>query len=350
MRRLELVPTVPHLFPDTKEAIKEPLFSHRSERFSDLFRSTVNQLRKLSADRFHPVIAAGTGTWANELMVWNIVPGARKVLVISNGEFGDRLLKQCRNCHPGTIALKFEWGEAYDRERIESCLATHPEVDWIFGVATETSCGRANNIELLDEIAAPRGIRIALDGVSAVGLAPKLFRNKSLHVVSASSGKALAGLPGISIVLIDESVTPAAAEHRAESLDLAKLIAAEASSGMVRNTLSSMQLMALESSLRAIGDCVEYSARIGALKERAVDGLRKLGIEPLPGSNSPMVTAFHRPPEPRWSKMLKAWEASGVDVYYRPCYLEERQLFEIAAMGDLHEEDIDRMLGAVKDL
>ncbi|MBS1370308.1 MAG: aminotransferase class V-fold PLP-dependent enzyme [Lentisphaeria bacterium] len=350
MRRLELVPTVPHLFPATQEAIREPLFSHRSERFSALFRSTASQLRKISGERFHPVIAAGTGTWANELMVWNIVPGARKVLVVSNGEFGDRLLKQCRNCCPGTIALKFEWGEAYDRARIESCLAAHPEVDWIFGVATETSCGRANNIALLDEIAAPRGIRIALDGVSAVGLAPELFRHDSVHVVTASSGKALAGLPGISIVLLDGGVKPAASENRPESLDLAKLIAAETSSGMVRNTLSSMQLMALESSLRSIGDCVDYSARIGSLKERAVNGLRKLGIEPLPGSNSPMVTAFHRPPEPRWSRMLRAWEEAGVDVYHRPCYLEERQLFEIAAMGDLHEEDIDRMLAAVSDL
>lgn len=350
MRRLELVPTVPHLFPATQEAIREPLFSHRSERFSALFRSAAESLRTISGGRFHPVIAAGTGTWANELMVWNIVPGARRVLVISNGEFGDRLLKQCRNCNPDTIALKFEWGEPIDREKIESCLAAHPEVDWIFGVATETSCGRANNIALLDEIAAPRGIRIALDGVSAVGLAPELFGNEHVHVVTASSGKALAGLPGISIVLLDESVKPAALENRPEALDLAKIIAAESSSGMVRNTLSSMQLMALESSLRSIGDCVEYSARIAALKERTVEGLRRIGIEPLPGSNSRMVTAFRRPPEPRWSRMLAAWDAAGVDVYYRPRYLEERRLFEIAAMGDLHPEDIDRMLAAVSDL
>ena len=168
--------------------------------------------------------------------------------------------------------------------------------------------------------------------------------------MTASSGKALAGLPGISILFLDNAVKPAASENRPESLDLAKLIAAETSSGMVRNTLSSMQLMALESSLRSIGGCIEYTERIGKLKTRAVEGLRKIGIEPLPGSNSPMVTAFRRPPEPRWSNMLKAWESAGVDVYFRPSYLEERQLFEIAAMGDLHPEDIDRMLDAVSRL
>lgn len=45
--------------------------------------------------------------------------------------------------------------------------------------------------------------------------------------------------------------------------------------------------------------------------------------------------------------MLKSWESVGVDVYFRASYLEERQLFEVATMGDLHMEDIDRMLDAV---
>jgi len=350
MKRLELVPTVPHLFPDTEEAIREPLFSHRSDRFTSLFRKTADHLRRLSGGGFHPVIAAGTGTWANELMVWNIVPGARRVLAVSNGEFGDRLTKQCCNCRPDTETLKFDWGAPYDGERIEACLAGHPEIDWIFAVATETSCGRSNDIALLNRIAETHGIRIALDGVSAVGLAPELFTCSRVAAITASSGKALAGLPGISIVLLAGDVKPAACENRAESLDMAKLIAAESSSGMVRNTLNSMLMMALESSLRSIGDGAEYLERVRGLKERTVSGLRGLGIEPLPGSTSPMVTAFHRPPEPRWSRMLDAWEKAGVDVYFRPVYLQERQLFEIASMGDLHLDDIDRMLNAVKGL
>ena len=350
MTRLELVPTVPHLFPATREAIREPLFSHRSERFSSVFRKTSDHLRRIGRDRFHPVIAAGTGTWANELMVWNIAPGARRVLAVSNGEFGDRLTKQCRICRPDTITLKFEWGDAYGEEQISSCLRNNPDIDWIFGVATETSCGRANDIALLNRLAAPHGIRIALDGVSAVGLAPELFVHDRVGVVTASSGKALAGLPGISILLLADGIEPAACETRPESLDLAKIIAAETSSGMVRNTLSSMHLLALEASLRSLGDCSGYLNRVRGLKERTVNGLRHIGIEPLPGSSSPMVTAFHRPPEPRWSRMLDAWKAAEVEVYFRPAYLQERQLFEIASMGDLHPEDIDRMLDAVKDL
>ncbi len=350
MSRIELVPTVPHLFPATREAIREPLFSHRSERFSDLFRKTSGHLRRISRNRFHPVIAAGTGTWANELMVWNTAPGAKRVLSISNGEFGDRLAKQCRICRPDTVLLKFDWGEAYDEQKIASCLDAHPDIDWIFGVATETSCGRSNDIALLNRVAGPRGIRIALDGVSAVGLAPELFEHDCIGVVSASSGKALAGLPGISIVLLADGVEPAPSETRPESLDLAKIIAAESSSGMVRNTLSSMHLLALEASLRSLGDCSGYLERVRGLKDHTVNGLRRIGIEPLPGSSSPMVTAFHRPPEPRWSRMLEAWESAGIDVYFRPAYLQERQLFEIASMGDLHTEDIDRMLDAVKDL
>ncbi len=350
MKRVELVPTVPHLFPATRQAILEPLFSHRSERFSELFRKTTGHLSRICGERFHPVIAAGTGTWANELMIWNTAPAARRPLVISNGEFGDRLTRQCRICRPDTVVLKLEWGAAYHREQLETCLAEYPDVDWIYGVATETSCGRSNDVALLNQIAAPRGIRIALDGVSAVGLAPELFEYECISVVSASSGKALAGLPGISIVLWGEGLEPAACGNRAESLNLAELIAAESASGMVRNTLSSMQLMALEASLDTLGDCSEYLSRVRDLKARAVEGLRELGIEPLPGSTSPMVTAFRRPPEARWKRMLDAWGAAGVDVYYRPTYLQERQLFEIASMGDLSLEDIERMLDAVRDL
>lgn len=196
MRRLELVPTVPICFPRRSMRSGNRFFriaASVSVPFSGLLRAI---FRGFSGQRFHPVIAAGTGTWANELMVWNTAPGARRLLVVSNGEFGDRLLKQCRICRPDTIALKLDWGEAYAQREDRIRLAAHPDVDWIFGVATETSCGRANDIALLERIAGPRGIRIALDGVSAVGLAPELFKHGCVRVVTASSGKALARAAG----------------------------------------------------------------------------------------------------------------------------------------------------------
>ena len=98
VKEVELVPTVAEFFPATKKALRERPFSHRSERFASLFRSARERLSELSGARYASILACGSGTWANEMMVWTFAPAAKKPLALTNGEFGNRLAAQLSAC------------------------------------------------------------------------------------------------------------------------------------------------------------------------------------------------------------------------------------------------------------
>ncbi len=347
MKTLEFTPTVPHLFPEAAAALSEPLFSHRSNRFTETFRRTSERLKALSDGHFHPIIACGTGTWANELMVWNTLPHARRALVLVNGEFGSRLYRQCLPCRPDTLKLDLGWGIPFDRETIASGLETHPEVDWVFAAATETSSGMSNDLPMLDQLCRKRGIRLALDGISAVGMAPGLFQLTQLAVITASSGKALAALPGISLVFCDAALEFKPVDTIPDSLNMTRLIEAESAPGMVRNTLGSPQLSCLAASLEKLAALPHYRTMHESYKQRIIRAFAHIGIDPLPTANSPMVTTFKRPSEREWQSLNARLEQNGIGLYTGPEYLRSRGLFQVATMGNVTDGDIEQLVQTI---
>ncbi len=347
MKLLEFTPTVPHLFPKAEAALSSPLFSHRSDEFGELFLRASELLRMMSFDCFHPLIAAGTGTWANELMVWNILPNAHRALVVINGEFGSRLYRQCCACRPDTVKVEMDWGTPFDHDRINMFLETNPDIDWIFAVATETSSGMSNDVIMLDRLCRPRGIRLALDGISAVGMAPELFSLTQPGVITASSGKALAALPGISLVFCDTALEFKPSTNIPDSLDISRLMAAESTPGMVRNTLGSTQLSCLTAGLEELAAIPNYRAMHAGYKQQIIDAFKQIGIEALPDSNSPLVTTFRRPPEPEWNRLNSRLHSNGIRLYTAPEYLKSRGLFQVATMGNITPVDIQLLVDTI---
>ena len=111
MKTLEFTPTVPHLFPEAAAALAEPLFSHRSERFTEIFRRTSELLKALSGDRFHPVIARGTGTAASPQSPGMIVDGGATVVMEGSGFVMDNAEGQPD--HRGRPWLRVDGGSTF---------------------------------------------------------------------------------------------------------------------------------------------------------------------------------------------------------------------------------------------
>ncbi len=336
MRRYSFVPTLPRLFPLAEKAIHSAMVSHRSVEFETLVHRTENHLRALCGDdSFRVILVSGPGTFANELMIWNFCSGHRP-LVLCNGEFGYRLAAACPEC----IAQDFGFARHWDERRILELLDSRPEIDRIIGVCCETSSGMVNDIAMLNRICEARGIWFALDAVSALGVEIGLCSHPALAMATGSSGKALAGVPGIAILLLNPRFPRSASENQPKILQLEPLLTARETPGMVRNTMSSLLLAALEASCRSILELgqEQYRKRLLALKNAIMVRLAESGMKALAGSDSPIVTAFHRPEPEVWRNWLRSLDEKGVEIYHRVCYLEQRNLFEIAAMGDWQEE------------
>ena len=73
------------------EALAAPTISHQAPSFVETFRTCLGDLKKIAfAGSAQPVIVSGSGTLAMEMALVNLVGPDEKLLVLSQGYFGDR--------------------------------------------------------------------------------------------------------------------------------------------------------------------------------------------------------------------------------------------------------------------
>ena len=96
-------------------AIGKEDISHRETDFNLLLKSIENKLLRLFEIRnitdYRAVVITGSGTAANESILSSVV-GDKSILILSNGEFGERLYNISKIYNKNTFLLKFAWGKA----------------------------------------------------------------------------------------------------------------------------------------------------------------------------------------------------------------------------------------------
>ena len=131
---------------NVRSAIGKEGICHRESDFDDLLLSVENKVLKLfeikNVNNYRAVFITGSGTAANEAILSSVV-GNKNILVLSNGEFGERLhaISQIHNAN--TYFLEFPWGKSLKLEVIDSFVKRH-QIDVIAMVHHETSSGMLN--------------------------------------------------------------------------------------------------------------------------------------------------------------------------------------------------------------
>ena len=124
--------------------------SHRSDEFLELYkRFTDFMCYKLNVREI--TVLQGSGTLANEAMIWQIKPLKTKGMILSNGEFGNRLIDQSKRVQLDFIEHSIPWGNEFDLSEIKALINLN-HVEWILFAHCETSTGVINNLEALANI------------------------------------------------------------------------------------------------------------------------------------------------------------------------------------------------------
>ena len=188
---------------NVREAICQQDICHREVDFDRLLQSIENKLLKLfglqdTAD-YRAVIITGSGTAANETILSSVV-GDKNILILSNGEFGDRLHSISKIQNKNTFLLEFGWGELLDLGKIENYLKKHA-IDIIAMVHHETSSGMLNSLEEVGTISKAYGAMYIVDCVSSAGA--EVIDMEKCHIAfcSSSSSKAIGSYSGLSFVV-----------------------------------------------------------------------------------------------------------------------------------------------------
>jgi 2-aminoethylphosphonate-pyruvate transaminase len=285
-------------------------------------------------------------------MIAALVPENGKLLVIENGVYGERITQIASQYRIAHEALKHDWMQAPDLERIAARLDAGAGFTHVAVIHHETTTGRLNDLQALAGVCRERGVRLLVDGVSSFAAEAIDFADSSIAAVAATANKCLHGVPGASFVVVRREALKQAAS-RTYYLDLGRLAKLQDQ----RNTPFTPSVhvyYALVEALRELADEGGWSARharYAALAEQARAGLAARGIESAlpPQQSSVVLRAYRLPAGVSYVQLHDALKARGFVIYAGQGGLSA-ELFRISTMGNLHPADIDRLLQGFTEL
>ena len=328
------------LHDDVWQAFTEKPVSHRHPAFAaDLRAAKVALSRLTGAPRIE--ILLGSGSLANDVVAAQLslldMPG----LVLSNGEFGERLVDHAGRARLVHGVLHEEWGEEFDRATVARALDDIPAGGWCWVVHCETSTGVLNDLEDLARLCADRSIHLCADCVSSIGTIP--MRLDGVYLASGVSGKALAGLPGLSMIFHHHPVGPSTRLPRYLDLGL------YAQHDGVPFTHSSNLLAALRVASEHALRRAPFT-EMSALAQWLRDELRSLGYTLIAREAvaSPAIVTLALPEGASAEALGERLATAGFELSFRSGYLRRRNWFQISLMGECSRERLEPLLTALR--
>jgi len=182
---------------EVRRAFEQAPESHRAELFTKDFQATKQTLCELVRAR-KVELFLGSGTLANDVVAGQLSLEAGRGVVLSNGEFGERLLDHARRFGLNFDALEVPWGEAIDLARVRQMLERTPAPAWLWCTHCETSSGVLNDLPRLGALCSEFQVKLCLDCISSIGTIPVDLTG--VYLASCASGKGLRAYPGLSMV------------------------------------------------------------------------------------------------------------------------------------------------------
>lgn len=338
-RLVSFLPGPVTLSDDVRAAFERPPAYHRDVRFKTEFARVKTRLCRLVQSR-NVQILLGSGTLSNDVVGAQISLLESPGLVVSNGEFGDRLIDHARRLQLPHEAVAYKWGEPFDESHIEAEIR-RTGAAWLWAVVSETSTGMLNDVEMLKRLARCHGLKLCLDCVSAIGAIPLDLRG--VHLSTGASGKALAAFPGLSVVFHDHVV-------RAEPARLPRYLdlGYYAEKDGIPFTHSSNLVAALDVALNRF-ETSEPFEQIVELSTWLRPRLRDLGFNILvPDADATPAVVTLVMSDDGAAVLGDALERQGMLVAYQSEYLVRRNWLQIGLMGHVSKADLTRLATALE--
>ena len=327
---------------EVRRALREPAESHRSPRFIAEFAAVKSELCRLTGATGVEILL-GSGTLANDAVAAQLSLTPALGLVLSNGEFGGRLVDHARRAGLAFEVMEWPWGEGFDLAAVERRLARTPTLDWLWLAHCETSTGVLNDLGRLAAMSAAAGVRLSVDAISSLGTVP--LDLAGTYFASGVSGKGLGAFPGLAFVFSNHVIEPAGRLPRYLDLGL------YATSEGVPFTHSSNLLHALHIAIQRVDWPQRFRDLTGAstwLRARLGQcGFRIVGQD---ASASPAVVTIALPTA--MSSVLVGDELlrQGYALSVNSEYLRRRNWIQICLMGEPSRDELATVLDALCQL
>ncbi len=334
-----------------RKALLCPDMCHREIEFSDILSDIRRRLLKIfHISNTHTVaILTGSGTAALECMLSAIAHEKKKVLVLSNGVYGERM-KYILEVHGSPVdVLTAEEGGFPSLAQAERLLKSDSSIHAIAMVHHETSTGMLNPLKAVSDLAKKYKKTFLVDAISSLG-AEKIDLS-NIGFCAGTAGKCLHGFPGASFVIVSkkEAAKLAAKKPTSLYLDLWNALRYEEKDD-TPFTPAVQIFYAFNQALKEL-EKEGLSKRIQNYELRSSfleQGFTKLGLRFVVEMRyrSHVLTALWLPDHIRYSELHRRLKKAGFIIYAGQNRFAGK-IFRISNLGEMSLQDLKRFLNVL---
>jgi 2-aminoethylphosphonate-pyruvate transaminase len=249
----------------------------------------------------------GTGNGANEATLGTLVPRERRLLIVSNGFYGERLKQIAPAIGLDALALDLPITQPVTALALDAALEADPAISHVVVCHVDTGTGLLNPLEPLAAVCRRRRVGLIVDAIASFGGLPLDAAGLEVEALVLSPNKWLEGVPGLAVVLVRRAALEAAAGRcHSFCLDLHRQWRSFEDSGRWRFTPPIQATAALVAALRQHA-AEGQAARLERVRRNwrcLVEGLRALGFQTVLADEvaAPVIATFHEPADASYDR------------------------------------------------
>jgi len=198
----------PTFVPQTVLAASaRPLINHRGPEFASLLAGLTRALQDFLRTQNDVLLLTSSGTGGLEAAVANTLARGDRVLVFSNGAFGERFHQIARAYGVEARRVDVTWGRAVEPDLVRDELAKEKGKEAAKAVLVthnETSTGVLNPLREIAEVVRDSGRLFIVDSISGAGAVETEVDEWGIDVLVSASQKSWGAPPGVAIVTMSQ--------------------------------------------------------------------------------------------------------------------------------------------------
>ncbi|MFC7785562.1 2-aminoethylphosphonate--pyruvate transaminase [Rossellomorea sp. GCM10028870] len=315
-------------------------------------RHQLLELGRCSYEDYTVVLMQGSGTFAVESVMMTAISEEDKPLLITNGAYGERIVKMAEAIGMPFSQYSVEYDEVPKEEEIRRILESDRDITHIVMVHCETTTGILNPLEMISDVSNQYGKTLIIDAMSSFGGIPINVPELEIDYLISSANKCIQGVPGFGFIIARrDKLMACEGNSKSLSLDLYDQWKGMDADGKWRYTSPTHVVAAFSQAIDELLEEGGVSARFDRYQKNnriLREKLNGIGFESYIADKlqSPIITSFIYPTAAfDFEDFYTYVKERGYVIY--PGKLTEVNTFRIGNIGEIYEEDIENLCDVI---
>ena len=345
----------------TSETVKKEMmvdhctWDNDYKQITQKIRRELLDLAHVSPEDYTAVLMQGSGTFGVESAITSSVGKDGKLLILSNGAYGERMADIAEHAGLKYRIEKFPYYEVPDAAVVAKVLDEDPEITHVSMVHSETTSGILNDIASVAKVVKERNKVYIVDAMSSFAGVEIPVQDLGIDFIISSANKCIQGVPGFTFIICKKSeLMKCKGKAVSLSLDLYDQWKGMDGDGKWRFTSPTHVVLAFAKAMEELkeeGGIPARAKRYADNNKLLIEEMGKLGYKTYIDAEhqGPIITTFFYPEDANYtfSEMYEFIKARGYAIY--PGKVTEAETFRIGNIGEIYKEDIEKLIAIYKE-